>query len=316
MERLGGVRGKLWLMIGTSIDQNALKFACESFGLERTLFSDVSQDVKLHLCNIRPLGITLAYSFGNGLVSLREGASRCRSPTRDEMQQHAQSLDEQLVAAGWADGPDFVSLSGIEWDFQHWHFCNATPWVNHAEPTVRQRVSTVRERWPRLKAVLLRPMFRSTYHEFFQADPSVYAAYNDVLRRIVEDASKSYDVRRGGSRAPAAAGVPPCPPLAILDLPTLMNYSASLGGCVGGFPEGKGTCSSMSGWTVDGLHPSQWVIGQFLGLSLNVLSDYSTCPPIGSGRERKRRPDEALQVVDTMAAATSGVTDEHPVVEG
>ena len=312
MERLSGVRGKLWLMIGTSIDQNVLKFACESFGAERTLFADVSQDAKLHLCNVRALGITLAYAFSNGLVSVREGASTCRVPTRSEMLQRAHSLDEQLGAAGWANGPDFVSLSGVEWDFQHWFFCNATPWISQAERVVQEQVDTVRERWPRVKAVLLRPMFRSTYHEFFQGDPAVYARYNAVLQRLVDSAGSIGPQRAAGaattSDTAGGAGAV-CPPLALLDLPTLMNYSATAGGCAGGFAEGHGTCSSMSGWTVDGLHPPTWVMGTFLGLSLNMLSDFATaCHPIGGGAPH-RGPAEASQV-DAEAMADSAEGDE------
>ena len=46
-----------------------------------------------------------------------------------------------------------------------------------------------------------------------------------------------------------------------------------------------GTCSSRSGWTIDGLHPPWWVLGGYLSASLNVLADYAGCPAVGAGKD-------------------------------
>ena len=34
-----------------------------------------------------------------------------------------------------------------------------------------------------------------------------------------------------------------------------------------------GSCSSRTGWTVDGLHPSKWVMLQFLSLAAQSAAD-------------------------------------------
>ena len=35
----------------------------------------------MHVCHVKPLGVTLAYAFSNGLVSVKDGPSSCRAPT-------------------------------------------------------------------------------------------------------------------------------------------------------------------------------------------------------------------------------------------
>ena len=45
------------------------------------------------------------------------------------------------------------------------------------------------------------------------------------------------------------------------------------GGCVGGFAEGGGTCSSRSGWTGDGLHPTRAVLLQYMSVAMNLAAD-------------------------------------------
>ena len=73
----------------------------------------------------------------------------------------------------------------------------------------------------------------------------------------------------------AASG--PCSP--VLELPLMMNYSnrTGLAGCAGGAPEGGGTCSSRSGWTEDGLHPTKWVTAQYVSVALSLLADLDAC---------------------------------------
>ena len=81
-----------------------LKSACESFWIMRTLFQSVLQSAKLHLSDIKPLGLTIGYAFGNSLASVRTESDHCREPLLDELCQHTHELDEQLMSGcqgGW-----------------------------------------------------------------------------------------------------------------------------------------------------------------------------------------------------------------------
>ena len=300
--RLEGLKGKLWLMIGTSIDFNALKLACAIFGEEETLAHRPGSQFKTHWCHMKPLGLTLAYFFGNGLATVRETVST-RRPTRQERDATARGLDAELRVRGWAAGPDFVSLSGIEWDFQHWYYTNQTPWVGDAEGLVDQQIEAVHAQWPRVRAILLRTMFRSTYKGFSMGDATMYRQYNDAMRHLVGRQRQWETPAAGGSVRSRRCNV-----IGVLDLPSLMNYSAATGRCVGGNPLGQGTCSSMSGWTEDGLHPPPWVLSPFLSLSLNVLSDYAdvcSTPSSPTPSSSKLTVDEA-----SAGGATAGAARE------
>ncbi|KAL3893584.1 MAG: hypothetical protein SGPRY_014129 [Prymnesium sp.] len=59
--------------------------------------------------------------------------SGSRRPTSDEHQMMMRQLDEELSARGWSDGPDLVSLSGVEWDFQNWYYSKTAPWLEDAQ---------------------------------------------------------------------------------------------------------------------------------------------------------------------------------------
>eukprot|EP00966_Prymnesium_polylepis_P115535 2670788-Prymnesium_polylepis.1 len=146
--RLEGLKGKLWLMMGTSIDFNVLKLACAVLGQEEELAHRPNSQLKTHWCTMKPLGLTLVYFFGNGLVSVRE-TTTSRKPTRAEMDAVARGLHAELIARGWGDGPDYVSLSGIEWDFQHWYYTQTTPWIDDAQRLIDLQIEAVHAQWPR-----------------------------------------------------------------------------------------------------------------------------------------------------------------------
>eukprot|EP00966_Prymnesium_polylepis_P265737 6138912-Prymnesium_polylepis.1 len=67
-------------------------------------------------------------------------------------------------------------------------------------------------------------------------DAAMYGAFNDAMRALVG---------RQRTWQPVVAGQPAqrsrrCNTIGVLDLPTLMNYSAASGECIGGNPMGGG----------------------------------------------------------------------------
>lgn len=159
----------------------------------------------------------------------------------------------------------------------------------------------MRGQWPRVQAIFLRTMFRrsvlslfrisnlmnthatppaclyacSTYKGIFMGNTAMYKQYNDAMHSL---ARLHRDTKLQAKPTPSPSVM--CPMIAVLDLPSIMNYSDSTGLCVGGKPSGQGTCSSLSGWTEDGLHPARWVLAQFLNMCLNVLSDCTGACPV------------------------------------
>ena len=65
-----------------------------------------------------------------------------------------------------------------------------------------------------------------------------------------------------------------------LDLAHLLMYKN--GTCMHGAAAGHGTCSSLSRWTLDGLHPPNWLLKVYMKLSLLELKRDITSPSSSS----------------------------------
>lgn len=48
------------------------QLACEMFKEEETIVHRHGNKLKTHWCHVKPIGLTLVYCFGNGLITVRE----------------------------------------------------------------------------------------------------------------------------------------------------------------------------------------------------------------------------------------------------
>jgi len=164
------------------------------------------------------------------------------------------------------------------------------------------QVRTARERWRSIRAVFTRTMFKPTYGTFgcaCCANESHFFHFNNLLRRQAVHVHQGIEATletlpptttptvdasgaSGGGDAAAATGASrlgACEPMHVLDLQRMMLCNNSVG-----------TCSSRTGWSADGLHPSRAVYLQYLSLSMMSAADLGeVCAPEGTGGRRHRR---------------------------
>ncbi|RYH01094.1 hypothetical protein EON65_48585, partial [archaeon] len=109
--RLKALRGKTWLTIGTSIDHRNLRIACPLFRAEE--FPELIEHGDLRMtvlhCRLPKLDFTIAYAFAGAIVfNYTESDTRAKYNAVYEIFNTTASLPH----------PDFLTLSGIEWDIK------------------------------------------------------------------------------------------------------------------------------------------------------------------------------------------------------
>ena len=281
-QRLWSMRNSLLLFIGSSIDHEALKAACNGFGatqlVERTGARTTAwpQELFIDYCRVPTLNLTLVCTYGNGLTTT--------AVQRNEKVQH--SRFEELTAAlgrlGWHGAPTYLVFGGIEWDAKNWKCAYPTTIRDWHETmrTLGMQVEVARTTWPQTRGVFVRTMFRPTSGQFNCAccsNETVFNKYSELLRRHSTGRAIGIDHAPGAaggrselaSRASTAAMPAVCSRLNVLDLQRMVPCNDSVG-----------ACGSITKWTEDGLHPSRPVMLQFMSLSLQVISDVgSVCGP-------------------------------------
>ena len=207
--------------------------------------------------------------------------------------------------------PTFVSFGGIEWDFRNWHcdYPRPTCAFEWREPisTLEMQAAAVRRAWPTVRAVFVRTVFKPTTGGFgcdCCAREAAFLHYNELLRRNargpirggldVSTPDEARDVeallrgsdggRDDGRDGASGAAVlrtldepggrstqdEPCNRIHVLDLQRMMLCNESVG-----------SCSSHTGWTVDGIHPSRPVVLGYVALALQVMADWGSACAAG-----------------------------------
>ena len=286
-QRLRGLSGKLWLMIGTSIDHFIVRYMCDHFGADR-LMADAKPTV-LHpapgmhfdYCRLpSPLSLTIVYVGYKGLTALQVQANA-------SLQQGRLSEIQALLNStlGPSSTPDFVSFGGIEWDFKQWGLQNRQPtsgadWLGIRQ-SLSQQLRAVHGFWPQIRARFLRTQYRTTYHWYrgwVDVDGAHYTRYNRLMYSLT---TRVEPLLCGGVH--------------LLDIARIMNCSrephrnatgaraaAPVARAAGspGEEGAPGGCGRETGWTTDGLHPAQWALREYFSLALNVLADFGeACRP-------------------------------------
>lgn len=267
-QRLRGLQGKLWLMIGTSIDHLIVRDHCADFGAQRRM-SDAAPTT-LHpapgmhfdYCHLPPpLSLTIVYVGYKGLTALEVQANVSLQRRRfAEIHAH---LHGTFGVNGTADvSPDFVSFSGVEWDFKQWGLQHRQPstlddWLG-IRASLDTQLRAAQRTWPGIRARFLRSQFQTAYRwyrDWKDVDGSEYARYTSTMHSLAT----------GG-----------CGGVQVLDLARIVNCSHKIHGDADSgnrSDDAYGVCSKATGWTTDGLHPAPWVMRAYLGLALNVLAD-------------------------------------------
>lgn len=296
LSRLAGLRNKLWLIVGTSVDHTITRSGCDSFGVPRESVVVSTAELARALpaggqhafaggsglamdgCAVPLLNLTVVETHSAGMASLR--------PSNDAALQPARLRGWELALAAMRlhhRPPDFVTLSGEEWDFKNWARAGRQPnsslaWREVGE-VIRMQVEAIRSHWPRA-VVMVRTMYGATYGGF----GGDYGAYNALLREV--------STRRLSRRAArAAGGVAGQQPEALArraereraagivetECGRLAHESdvASMAHC--------SACSSRSGWTKDGMHPHEWFTASWIEIVLNQMADLgAACQDLGA----------------------------------
>ena len=280
-QRLRGLRDTLWLMIGTSVDHMVVRDLCADYNAARRAVeanaTSLHPQPGLHMDYCRlpaPLSMTIAYVGYHGLTTMEVNV------TDGVQQRRFGEIHALLERIGHGKrGPDFLSLSGIEWDFKQWGLQNMQPTSPADWERVRRsillQVDGAKSVWPQMRGTFLRTMYRTTYRwskAWVDVNGSEYHRYNNVMRDLATGHSMHWQ-QQLPSAAPAVyhqhasrMHARRCGGIHLLDMASVMNCSNEV--------DYLGACSPYLGWTIDGLHPSQWVLRAFFLLALNTLADY------------------------------------------
>jgi hypothetical protein len=232
------LRHSSWLMIGTSIDLSALKLVCDAFQTEQEL---ASLSVANTISFVEGQDSTRIVSCKIPIIDFRmsyifgEGMFSHRGLQFDAhvFEARLKRIREVFAARQWAT-PQHITVSGIEWDLKYWNHAN--PKVNATE--IVDQLTQIVRRQP--AHATFRTMFKSTYRGF-----SGDAELLGTLNAAVLNTQKGVHLAR------------------------LVMYEN--GTCMHGAPSGHGTCSSLSRWTMDGLHPPNWLLKVYIRLCLLKL---------------------------------------------
>ena len=294
-QRLRGLKNTLWLQIGTSIDHFAMKEACAMFSATRTtveakptIAHPMPTPLLVDSCHVPSLNFTFAHVAANGFSSTWLQRNASLQPTRF----HEIALQlRRIKPHGWYGGPTFLIFGGMEWDFKNWRCAFPKTRQEWRVPLglLHMQIRHARNVWPSdLKAVFARTMFTPTYGSFgcpCCANESHFTHYNYLLRSAAKpEALDAYFSGRDGNSKGGSSGSgsssstdvkrveATCTPLHVLDLQRMMLCNNTCG-----------SCSSRSGWSTDGLHPSRPVLLQYVSLALNLMADLGEYCSGGSG---------------------------------
>lgn len=262
--RLRGVKNSLWLFLGSSIDLDGLKQTCLAFG--ETYITLESPPTKIfprpglisYHCRVPPLNLTLVAVALNAMTSAKT--------QQEESLQHERygEIQGHLTRHGWHGGPTFLSFGGEEWDFKNWRCAypqNDYDWQRVLQ-LLNMQARAARTFWPSIRSLFTRTIFKPTYGTFgcsCCAKEADFYHMNNLLR-LNGHANVSSNATTADLPASEARSV--CERVHVLDLQRMMKCNDT-----------HGTCSGRSGWTGDGLHPSQSITLQYVGLAFNIASD-------------------------------------------
>ena len=268
-QRLRGLKHALWLSIGSSIDHGWVRETCAAFSAHHT-FADAALPTKAYpapgliidFCHLSQLNLTLAHLNGGGIVTM------ATSRDVDLQAIRFREIDAHLrkVLGFTGPGPTFLSFGGMEWDFKNWRCNFPTTRAEWKVPVaaLQMQVQAARAQWPSIRAVFSRTMFQPTYGTFgcsCCANENHFWHYNHLLRQAGKVGGSN-----GGSTTSMAGGSASrpglCDSIHTFDLQRIMLCNNSVG-----------SCSSRTGWTADGLHPSRAVYLQYGTLVFNMAAD-------------------------------------------
>ena len=301
VRRLRGVRSRMWLMIGTSVDFLLVRDLCSEFRFASRWSYKAAQRTSLHperlqieVCALAaPLSLNIVYLGYKGLTALDVQSNASLQPHR--FREIAALLHH--ANASWHAVPDFVSFGGIEWDFKQWAQKKSVPATDSewaaVHDVIQGQVDAAKRAWPQLRGVFLRTQFATSYRwyrNWVDVDGRRYAQYNQLLRGIARRSSlravdisaqlKSRDWAKAArcsnlSSTATTTAAAANAAVSVLDLARMMNctHEQPVTSSVGASQAVWASCGPETGWTVDGLHPKVWVVRAFLSLALNALAD-------------------------------------------
>lgn len=261
LQRLGALRGALWLMLGTSIDHGIVHEVCVHWKQGAPKVYDAPPTALfprpgMHVVYCRlpaPLDFTMAQVTMKGLTS--EAHARDRAL-------HERLLSEvgaALAHLGFPHGPQFMSYSGAEWDFSNFgrqgYFPSARADWLAIRRSIEMQIGVARATWPRLHGLFLRTQSPTRYRWARDrpiANDSAFERYAHVERLVVAADRNA----RSQSQS--------CGALATLDLAAMLNCTTE------GAPPARRNCHE---WTRDWLHPWPFVYGAYFNIAANVLAD-------------------------------------------
>jgi hypothetical protein len=196
LARLQGLRNKLWLTIGTSVDHRSTRFCELLFGRRREF---IQNDINFDFCIFERLNFTMMYTFQDGFST----TASSRNATQQRLR--FSKLKMSLKANGWQ--PSFLTMAGVEWDFKHWFDARAEPDFDAIRPTIQMQIRAARHAWPTLLGIFLRTQYSSDSYTFNRAHVQ---QYNNILH--------SFQPRNMSN---------PCASIFIADMAKLMRHNGT-----------------------------------------------------------------------------------------
>ena len=198
LARLQGLRNKLWLSIGTSVDHRSTRL-CEYIFGKMLYFRE--NDLYFDFCIFERLNFTMMYTFQDGFSTTMSSRNATQQILRFS------NIQKTLRARGWK--PDFLTMAGVEWDFKHWIDAKAEPDFKAIYPTIKMHIHAARKTWPILSGLFLRTQYVSDGK--YTSNVANIQRYNNILR------SFQNSDRRANS----------CKSIFILDMEKLMRHNGT-----------------------------------------------------------------------------------------
>ena len=249
-------------------------------------------------CHVEALNSTFAHVTAQGIATTALQTNASLQPLR--FAEIGAQL-QRIGAHGFGGEPTFLSFGGIEWDFKNWRCLfprAATEWrepLRGPMSTLEMQADAARAAWPSLRAVFVRTTFHPTaggggFNCECCARERDYERYNELLRgseaisassregrahaigeaagqgqdaAVGETSARGREVAISRSRGRERLAAAECMRIRVLDLQRLMMCTDAVG-----------SCSSSTGWTVDGLHPSRPILLGFVAIALQVMADW------------------------------------------
>jgi hypothetical protein len=145
------------MIVGTSIDHRILRHSQSLFGEDAVRIVDFAPKSGHYFesCTIPEFNFSIAYTIERGSSTL--SSSRNISGEMERFK----TIDQVIRENGWTQGPHFLCLSGIEWDFKNWKDAHISMNTSLIGPFILLQLDIAKKVWPLIEVTVYRNVYNA-----------------------------------------------------------------------------------------------------------------------------------------------------------